>query len=37
MSQKIVRVGDIECGSDELFLISGPCVIEDEKIMMTVA
>ncbi|WP_018620403.1 3-deoxy-8-phosphooctulonate synthase [Spirosoma luteum] len=37
MSQKIVHVGDIECGSDELFLISGPCVIEDEKIMMTVA
>jgi 2-dehydro-3-deoxyphosphooctonate aldolase (KDO 8-P synthase) len=37
MSQKIVRVGEIECGSDELFLISGPCVIEDEKIMMTVA
>jgi len=37
MSQKIVRVGNIDCGSDELFLISGPCVIEDEKIMMTVA
>jgi 2-dehydro-3-deoxyphosphooctonate aldolase (KDO 8-P synthase) len=37
MSQKIVRVGDIECGADELFLISGPCVIEDEKIMMSVA
>lgn len=37
MSQKIVRVGEIECGADELFLISGPCVIEDEKIMMTVA
>lgn len=35
--KKIVRVGDIECGTDELFLISGPCVIEDEKIMMTVA
>ena len=37
MSQKIVRVGEIECGADELFLISGPCVIEDEKIMLTVA
>lgn len=37
MSQKIVRVGGIECGSDELFLISGPCVIEDEHIMLTVA
>jgi 3-deoxy-D-manno-octulosonic acid (KDO) 8-phosphate synthase len=32
--KKIVRVGDIECGAYELFLISGPCVIEDEKIMM---
>jgi len=37
MSKKIVRVGDIECGSKELFLISGPCVIEEEKIMMEVA
>lgn len=37
MQKKIVKVGDIACGSDELFLISGPCVIEDEKIMMTVA
>jgi len=36
-NKKIVRVGDIECGADELFLISGPCAIEDEKIMMTVA
>jgi 2-dehydro-3-deoxyphosphooctonate aldolase (KDO 8-P synthase) len=37
MSKNIVKVGDIECGARELFLISGPCVIEDEKIMMTVA
>ena len=37
MQKKIVNVGDIACGSDELFLISGPCVIEDEKIMMTIA
>lgn len=37
MSQKHVRVGQIDCGSDELFLISGPCVIEDESIMMRVA
>jgi 2-dehydro-3-deoxyphosphooctonate aldolase (KDO 8-P synthase) len=37
MQKKIVQVGDIACGSDELFLISGPCVIEDEKIMMTIA
>ncbi|MCE3230065.1 MAG: 3-deoxy-8-phosphooctulonate synthase, partial [Bacteroidetes bacterium] len=32
MTKKIVNVGNIECGSKELFLISGPCVIEDEKI-----
>ncbi|MFN9958853.1 MAG: 3-deoxy-8-phosphooctulonate synthase, partial [bacterium] len=37
MEKKIVRVGNIECGSDELFLISGPCVIEEEKIMMETA
>lgn len=37
MKKKVVKVGNIECGSDELFLISGPCVIEDEKIMMTTA
>ena len=37
MSIKKVKVGNIECGSDELFLISGPCVIEDESIMMKVA
>ena len=37
MSKKIVKVGDIPCGSDELFLISGPCVIEDELTMMKTA
>ncbi len=37
MTKKIVKVGNIECGSDELFLISGPCVIEDESIMMKTA
>jgi 2-dehydro-3-deoxyphosphooctonate aldolase (KDO 8-P synthase) len=37
MEKKIVRVGNIECGNDELFLISGPCVIEEEKIMMETA
>ena len=37
MSKKIVKVGDIECGSKELFLISGPCVIEEESIMMKTA
>jgi 2-dehydro-3-deoxyphosphooctonate aldolase (KDO 8-P synthase) len=37
MSKKIVKVGNISCGSDQLFLISGPCVIEDESIMMKTA
>lgn len=37
MSQKKVNVGNITCGADELFLISGPCVIEDEMIMMKTA
>ncbi len=35
--KKLVKVGDIECGGDELFLISGPCVIEDEMTMMKTA
>jgi len=37
MSDKKVKVGSINCGADELFLISGPCVIEDESIMMKTA
>src|ERR1700739_456144 len=37
MSKKIVKVGNIECGTKELFLISGPCVIEEEGIMMKTA
>jgi 2-dehydro-3-deoxyphosphooctonate aldolase (KDO 8-P synthase) len=37
MDKKIIKVGDISCGSDELFLISGPCVIEEESIMMKTA
>lgn len=37
MSKKIVKVGDINCGADELFLISGPCVIEERDTMMSVA
>ena len=37
MSKKIVKVGNIQCGVDQLFLISGPCVIESEKIMMETA
>ena len=37
MKKKIVKVGNISCGTDDLFLISGPCVIEDESIMMKTA
>jgi 2-dehydro-3-deoxyphosphooctonate aldolase (KDO 8-P synthase) len=37
MSIKKVKVGDISCGADELFVISGPCVIEDESTMMKTA
>lgn len=38
MTEKhIIRIGDIHCGSDTPFLISGPCVIEDENIMMKTA
>lgn len=37
MSIKKFKVGNIECGAKELFLISGPCVIEDEKVMFTTA
>lgn len=37
MSEKIITVGDISCGSDTLFLISGPCVIEQESVMMETA
>ena len=35
--KKIVRVGNINCGADKLFLIAGPCVVEDEKTMMDTA
>jgi 2-dehydro-3-deoxyphosphooctonate aldolase (KDO 8-P synthase) len=37
MSTKKIKAGNISCGADELFVISGPCVIEDESIMMTTA
>ena len=36
-AQHRVSVGPVVCGSDSLFLISGPCVIEDEPIMMRTA
>jgi len=35
--KKIVKVANISCGADQLFLISGPCVIEDESTMMRTA
>ena len=34
---KHVDVAGIDCGSDDLFLISGPCVIEAEQMMMETA
>ncbi len=37
MSKKKIKVGNIECGADQLFLISGPCVIEEESIMFRTA
>ncbi len=37
MSKKKIRIGNIICGADNLFLISGPCVIEAESIMMRTA
>ena len=37
LMKKIVQVGQIPCGADELFLISGPCVIEEESIMLRTA
>ena len=37
MSKHKIKVGSIECGADQLFLISGPCVIEEESIMMKTA
>lgn len=35
--KKIVKVGNIDCGADKLFLIAGPCVVEDETTMMDTA
>lgn len=37
MTKKHVEVGGIDCGADRMFLISGPCVIEDEALMMRTA
>ena len=37
MDKKHVFIRDIDCGSDQLFLIAGPCVIEEESLMMRTA
>ncbi len=37
MSKHTFSLGNIEFGGDALFLISGPCVIEDDSIMMNTA
>jgi 2-dehydro-3-deoxyphosphooctonate aldolase (KDO 8-P synthase) len=37
MEKRIVSVGDIQCGAEQLFLISGPCVIEHEDVMLRCA
>lgn len=37
MSQKKFLLNDIEIGGDELFLIAGPCVIEERDTMLRVA
>jgi 2-dehydro-3-deoxyphosphooctonate aldolase (KDO 8-P synthase) len=37
MTKKHVQVGTIDCGSDQLFLICGPCVIEAESLMLATA
>lgn len=36
-TKKRFHVGNVECGAEQLFLISGPCVIEEESIMMQTA
>ena len=35
--KKIIPVAGVSCGAEELFLISGPCVIEEESIMRRTA
>jgi 2-dehydro-3-deoxyphosphooctonate aldolase (KDO 8-P synthase) len=37
MTKRHVFIRDIDCGSDQLFLIAGPCVIEEESLMMRTA
>ncbi len=37
MSKKIVKIGNVNAGEKGLFLIAGPCVVEEESIMMQTA
>ncbi|MBP7496598.1 MAG: 3-deoxy-8-phosphooctulonate synthase [Bacteroidales bacterium] len=37
MSKHIIKIKNINCGSDTMFLIAGPCVIENELIMFEAA
>jgi len=37
MTKNILTVGNVKCGTENLFLISGPCVIETEVVMMKTA
>ncbi len=37
MKKHIVKIGNVEAGKENLFLISGPCVVEDESLMMRTA
>jgi 2-dehydro-3-deoxyphosphooctonate aldolase (KDO 8-P synthase) len=37
MAKKIVDVKGIQCGAEGLFIISGPCVIEEESLMLRTA
>lgn len=37
MLKKTFTVGNVECGGRQLFMISGPCVIEQEAIMLQTA
>jgi len=37
MSSKKVKIGSVVAGDKDLFLIAGPCVVEDETLMMNTA
>ncbi len=37
MSKHIVTIGNVKAGAKELFLIAGPCVVEEESLMMRTA